>query len=45
MKPTSQARKNKTSHDAQREFGGTLGEPARAIILFIIISQKALLDT
>lgn len=26
MKPTIQALKNKTSHDAQREFGGTLGE-------------------
>ncbi|XP_003971109.1 delta(14)-sterol reductase [Takifugu rubripes] len=25
MKPTIQALKNKTSHDAQREFGGTLG--------------------
>lgn len=26
MKPTIQALKNKTSHDAPREFGGTLGE-------------------
>lgn len=41
MKPSSQALKNKPSHDAQREFGGTLGESTRVIISFHLISNKS----
>lgn len=43
MKPTSQPLKNKTSHDAQREFGGTLGEWTRAALLFNLIIHQRLI--
>lgn len=39
MKPTIQALKNKTSHDAPREFGGTLGETIQQSCFLCLLSK------